>query len=287
MGLPVPQVFFYVNDEDVLEVIDGQQRLKSIAYFFEGYFGEPDARGKRNVFKLNGLSERSEFNNKAYEELSDREKRKLKNATLRAINIKQLRPSATSDSVFHIFERLNTGGTRLKAQEIRNAVYRGKIVESLKKLNEDGDWREILGMPVPDKSQKDLELILRLFALYKRWPEYEKPMLAYLNNSMKEDRDFSTERAKQFFDRFGDATALVNDALDRPFRPRGVLNAAVLEAVMTVALEHEGLEVEDLTQRYPKLLADEKFSGQITGATTDTAVLRGRIQRAKDILLNE
>ena len=54
MGLPVPQVFLYVNDEDQLEVIDGQQRITSVKYFFEGYFGEPDSQGKRQVFKLKG-----------------------------------------------------------------------------------------------------------------------------------------------------------------------------------------------------------------------------------------
>ena len=51
MGLPVPQVFFYVNDEDNLEVIDGQQRILSVKYFLEGYFGEEDSQGKRKVFK--------------------------------------------------------------------------------------------------------------------------------------------------------------------------------------------------------------------------------------------
>ena len=60
MGLPVPQVFLYVNDDDQLEIIDGQQRIMSVKYFFEGYFGEPDDKGRRTVFRLKGLSERSE-----------------------------------------------------------------------------------------------------------------------------------------------------------------------------------------------------------------------------------
>ena len=174
MGLPVPQVFFFVNENDVLEVIDGQQRLKSINYFFEGYFGEADGRGKRTVFRLKGLSERSEYNGKAFQDLTDKDKRRLKNATLRAINIKQLKPSVNNDSVFHIFERLNTGGTRLKAQEIRNAVYRGRIVDELRELNDLEDWRAILDVSVPDKSQKDIELILRLYSLFEVWGEYEE-----------------------------------------------------------------------------------------------------------------
>jgi len=145
MGLPVPQVFLYVNDDDQLEIIDGQQRIMSVKYFFEGYFGEPDSNGKRQVFLLKGLSERSEYNGKAFAELSQRDQRRLKNTSLRAIHIKQLQPSARNDSVFYIFERLNTGGTQLKPQEIRNAVFRGEIVDRLKALNSDPNWRSILG----------------------------------------------------------------------------------------------------------------------------------------------
>lgn len=59
MGLPVPQVFLYVNDEGQLEVIDGQQRIKSVTYFFEGYFGEPDTQNRREVFRLESWEPRS------------------------------------------------------------------------------------------------------------------------------------------------------------------------------------------------------------------------------------
>ena len=284
MGLPVPQVFFFVNENDILEVIDGQQRLKSVSYFFEGYFGEADTKGKRTVFKLKGLSERSEYNGRAFIDLTDKDKRRLKNATLRAINIKQLKPSVNNDSVFHIFERLNTGGTRLKAQEIRNAVYRGNIVDQLRSLNELEDWREILGVPIPDKSQKDMELILRLYALFEVWGEYEKPMLAYLNGVMKRDRDFDGARAKRFKQRFKAACALIREAVDRPFRPRGVLNAATLEAVMVTLLEHPEIAAKELKSRYKKLMSDVTFLTQITGATTDTAVLRSRIKKAVGVL---
>jgi hypothetical protein len=198
MGLPVPQVFLYVNSEDQLEVIDGQQRLMSVKYFLEGFFGEEDDKGRRQTFRLRGLSERSEYNGKSFDQLESRDQRKLRNSTLRAINIKQLRPTGSSDAVFHIFERLNTGGTQLKPQEIRNAVYRGKIVESLGVLNALPEWQRILGLSRPDINQKDVELVLRLFSLYKKWENYEKPMLRYLNNEMNDNRKFDSERAMDF-----------------------------------------------------------------------------------------
>ena len=284
MGLPVPQVFLYVNDEDQLEVIDGQQRIRSVAYFFEGLFGDEDNRGKRQIFKLKGLSERSEYNGKTFKELSPKDQRKLRNSTLRAINIKQLKPSLRNDSVFHIFERLNTGGTQLKPQEIRNAVYRGKIVDKIRDLNENEQWQRILGLKRPDKNQKDVELVLRLFSLFEAWEDYEKPMLEFLNRSMNEHREFDSPRAKRFIERFPEAVAVVDEALTKPFRPRGVLNAAVMEAVMITVLEHPEIEADELSERYDTLIKNGEFMRHTTGGTTDTLVLKSRLDSAKAIL---
>ena len=284
MGLPVPQVFLYVNDEDQLEVIDGQQRLLSMKYFMDGYFGEEDDKGRRQIFKLKGLAERSEYNGKSFKDLDPRDQRKIRNSTLRAINIKQLKPTARADSVFHIFERLNTGGTRLKAQEIRNAVYRGEIVDNLRSLNETPGWRSILGIDKADRNQKDVELILRLLALFEVWGDYEKPMLRYLNKSMGSEREFTSARVKRFVKRFPDVVDRVNDALERPFRPRRVINSAVLEAVMVTLLEQPAITSENLSKRYDKLLKDKRFLEVITGGTTDTLVLKRRLTLAKEVL---
>lgn len=284
MGLPVPQVFLYVNDEDQLEIIDGQQRIMSVKYFFEGYFGEPDAHGRRKIFKLKGLSERSEYNGKTFAELTTRDQRRLRNTSLRAIHIKQLKPSLRNDSVFHIFERLNTGGTQLKPQEIRNAVYRGQIVDDLRILNDNPKWRSILGIQYADKNQKDVEIILRLFSLFEVWSNYEKPMLRYLNKQMSSHRDFSSDRASRFKKRFPEVVNLVADNLTRPFRPRNVINAAMLEGVMTALLEDKSITSSQLKTRYAKLAADQSFDKYLRGSTTDTLIVKERIKHAKKVL---
>lgn len=286
MGLPVPQIFLYVNDDDQLEVIDGQQRLLSIKYFFDGYFGDPDAKGRQQVFRLKGLSEISSYNGKLFSELSIKEQRKLRNAPLRAINIKQLKPSARNDSVFHIFERLNTGGTQLKPQEIRNAVYRGEIVNALKELNCIEEWQKILGIKKQDKNQKDVELILRLFSLFKRWDDYEKPMLKFLNNSMSEEKKFDSVRANEFKSLFPQVAKKVARNISKPFRPKGVINAAVLESVMVTLLENPEIRDEQLQQNYDILLGNVDYNSFVRGGTTDTAVLKKRFEIARGILIN-
>lgn len=215
-----------------------------------------------------------------------RDQRKLKNSTLRAINIRQLKPNDSGDSVFHIFERLNTGGTRLKPQEIRNAVYRGEVVTNLKKLNLDENWQKILGLKRPDKSQKDVELVLRLFSLFEDWENYEKPMLTHLNRFMKKNSAFDSDAAKRFSIRFKETVELVASAFQSPFRPRGVINSAVLEAVMVVLLEHPEIQKSELIGRYQNLINNGEFLNLITGGTTDTATLHNRIKLANRILTN-
>lgn len=284
MGLPVPQVFLYENDNGEMEVIDGQQRLMSVKYFMEGYFGEADDKGKRQIFRLKGLSQRSDFNDKTFDDLPAKYQRKLRNSTLRAINIRQITPSGGGESVFHIFERLNTGGTQLKPQEIRNAVYRGAIVQNLAELNQNPDWQGILGLRKPDKNQKDVELVLRLLSLYRSWSEYEKPMLSHLNKFMKKNRDFESDIAQEFSAHFPRVTKLVRQHIEKPFRPRGVINSAVLEAVMITLLEDPSIEGPRLSHGYEKLLDNSDFLDRITGGTTDTLMVQRRIEICKQIL---
>lgn len=176
IGLPVPPVFFYIDKENKNLVVDGQQRILSIVFYFEEFFGPENDRGKRQTFRLTGLNPGSPFYSKKFSELESTEKRKLENAVLRAINIRQLSPKEENTSIYHIFERLNTGGTPLTTQEIRNVVFRGPFLKALKKLNDDSNWRRLLGNKPPDKHQKDIELILRAFAIANYLDQYEKPM---------------------------------------------------------------------------------------------------------------
>src|SRR5258705_4089857 len=47
LGLPVPQIFFHVDEENKSVVIDGQQRIMTVVFFFEGYFGSENIQGRR------------------------------------------------------------------------------------------------------------------------------------------------------------------------------------------------------------------------------------------------
>lgn len=101
---------------------------------------------------------------KRFEDLDDADRRRLRNSVLRSFIVQQIDPEDNT-SIYHVFERLNTGGTFLANQEIRNCVYRGAFNNLLNELNSLSHWRRIVGKPDLDSRQKDVELILRFFAL--------------------------------------------------------------------------------------------------------------------------
>ena len=286
LGLPVPPVFFYIDEDNKNLVIDGQQRILSILFFFEGYFGAETDRGRRQIFRLTGLSKKSPYHNHQFSDLKDSDQRKLRGSVLRAVNIKQLAPRADNSSVYHIFERLNTGGTALKPQEIRNCVYRGPIVTTLRTLNHDSNWRKLLGKNVPDRYQRDVELVLRLFSLFEDWEGYEKPMKEYLNTSMRRNTQFKSAKCRAFQSLFPKTCEAVVQALGaKPFHVRGPLNSSVLDATMCAVLENKGNVPADFKERFRQLIADRGFQERMRVATTDTITVRTCIKDAKTVLI--
>jgi hypothetical protein len=293
LGLPVPPIFVFTGDDSVQNVVDGQQRLKSIEYFFEGFFG-PEEKGKRPVFRLTGLNKNSPFFNLSF---ADIEKnlpqyfKKLKDSVLRAFVIKQLNPKDNT-CVYHVFERLNTGGTLLKGQEIRNCVYAGRFNDLLVTLNEEEMWRDIFGKKQTDNRQRDVELILRFFALQHSLESYTKPMKDFLSTFMKENQFDSKilsqkeeSRLQAFGDEFRNVTKSVLNVLGtKPFHLVSGLNTATFDAVY-VAFSRNKLPIpKDITQRFSKLKLDDDFRKRISSSTTDEESVKERVRLAEKYL---
>lgn len=288
-GLPVPPVFFYIDEKNKNLVIDGQQRILSVVFFFEGYFGKESTQGKRQVFRLTGLGEKSAYHKKRFDDLDESDQRKLKQAVLRAVNIRQLSPSDEGTSAFHIFERLNTGGTPLRPQEIRNVVYRGKFNQLLKDANKDENWRKIIGKPYLDKHQKDVEFLLRVFSLVNASGNYEKPMKEFINVAMKKHANGKSQKVTSFFEVFPKIVDAVAKALgSKPFHLRGPLNVSALDSVLSVIIEnHDKIDENKLQERYKALKADSEFEEHTSYNTTDSKTVQARINVVKKYLMGE
>ena len=285
LGLPVPPIFMYTDKENIQMVVDGQQRLKSIGYFFEGYFG-PEDRGRRPVFRLVGLNEKSPYLNKTCNDLEEGDPvvyRKLKDGVLRAFIIKQLNPKDNT-SVFHVFERLNTGGTLLKGQEIRNCVYAGDFNNLLNSLNLDESWRQIFGKNM-DKRQRDVELILRFLALFYDSKSYDKPMKDFLSTFMKTHQHAKAQVLSGYKQVFVGVVGKVVKCLgSKPFHVRTGLNAAVFDSVLVAFAENLSKVPPDVKSRYEVLKKDPNYEKRTRSATTDKEAVDERLKIARRIL---
>lgn len=287
LGLPVPAIFLFTDDvKNEQLVIDGQQRLMTVVYFLDGYFGEADANGKRKVFKLTGLNEKSPYHNKTYNELEESNQaafNKLNDSVLRAFVVKQITPNGNT-SVYHIFERLNTGGTQLVGQEIRNCVYHGSFNDLLCRLNGYSNWRKIFGNDIPHKRQKDVELILRFFAFFENGNNYSRPIKDFMSTYMCANQDLSTEKAIRFEALFTETCDKVIEILgEKPFHIWSGLNVAAFDSTFTTLAKY-GFK-DGLPNRFLTLKADDDFIKGVRGATADEAIVESRMALAHKYLV--
>jgi hypothetical protein len=275
LGLPVPGIFLHKEPETGnMVVIDGQQRLRSIFSFFEGEF-----HGSKAPFRLREVQ--SEWEGKLFSELKPVEQERLRDSVLRATIIEQLDPRDNT-SVFHIFERLNTGGTILRPQEVRNCIYSGSFNDQLNKLNENSSWRKVVGSDQHDRRMRDVELILRFLALALEADNYQKPMKNFLSAFMKRHQHASQEKLEQFVSLFTNTVETVLQTLGKkPFHIHIGLNAAVYDSVMVSFAWNKKSPPSDIKRRYRDLLEESDYGVLVSSRTTDEEIVAKRIQFAR------
>lgn len=243
--------------------------------------------GKKTSFRLIGLDKNSPYFEKTYAEIEKTDPpsfNRINNSVLRSFVVQQLDPDDNS-SVFHIFERLNTGGTLLVGQEIRNCVYGGSFNDLLLDLNKLPKWRAIFGKKSEDVRLRDVELILRFFALLNNANKYTKPMKTFLNNYMGKRRHPDAGQLQELRRVFEKTVNEVNASLgDRPFHLKAGLNAAAYDSVFVAFASNKKALPRDIAKRYSALKRDKKFGEWVTSSTTDENVVHGRLARAKKLL---
>jgi len=201
LDVPIPVVYLAEEQDGSYSVIDGQQRLTSFLSFLEGKF--PDNR----PFKISGLKVLPELNRKLFIDLDPEHQKKIRSTTIHSIIIKK---ESNSDIKFEIFERLNTGSTKLNEDEIRNTVYRGKYIDLLAELSENQVFH---GLVKKDNFKKRMiyrGMILRFFALSeKSYLNYKSSMKQFSNKELRDNRDLTVSKEKEYKARFEHCLDLV------------------------------------------------------------------------------
>ena len=316
LGLPVPQLFLYEQERNKLLVIDGQQRLMSIYYFVKKRFPRKERRADiRRIFDRKGVIPDEVLHNDEYFQtfnlqltgsLPNRENRfkGLNYATLgdyqsqlnlrpiRNIVVKQNAPSGDDSAMFEVFNRLNSGGVNLRPQEIRTSMYHSEFYTMLYRINaESNKWRELVGAEAPDLHMKDIEILLRGFAMLVNGRNYSPSMVKFLNafsKSCKENGRDKNEYLERLFGSFLDACAgLPPDTFKNKKNNR--FNIALYEAVFAGSCKRAFAEQRPVRDRLEEdrvhtLDEDKEFSEAARVGTTNTVNVKTRLRRAETIL---
>jgi hypothetical protein len=114
--------------------------------------------------------------------------------TIRNVIIKQNSPQGDDSSMYEVFSRLNTGGVNLKPQEIRTSMYHSEFYETLHRANTLEAWRRILANEEPDLHMKDVEILLRGFAMLVDGENYAPSMVKFLNQFSRKCRSHTEQQ---------------------------------------------------------------------------------------------
>ena len=277
-NIPIPSIFLGKSKEDeTYKVIDGQQRLKSVYFYIQGKF---ISNGKEQVFGLKKLDGR-DWDGKTYDELDEKYKRRIRNAVINTTVIEDI--DANPKVVHDIFHRLNTGGMSLTDQEVRNCVYNGKFNDQLTELNKNKDWRQLLGKTYVDKRLRDVEMILRFYALLESSTIYAPSMREFLSKYQDKQKKLAVD-AEIFYS----VVELLNKELgEEAFRVTRTVNKSVCDAVMvgTAQAIRDGKSIAELKSNHEKLVKDEEFIKYITSATSAETSVKNRITLARNYIL--
>lgn len=302
LGLPVPSIFLAKTEDKRLLIVDGYQRIMTIFEYLEvGTFS-----GDGNIFKLSKSEMiHPSWRGKAYVELTEAQKRAIRTYTIHAIVFEQKHPQKDT-GMYQIFERINTGGRVLKAQEIRNCVYHGDFNELLRDLNKNECWRTVLGSDTEDSRMSDVELILRFFAFVslKDRDEYNQSqinLIKYLNDFMGSCRNLSDEERDKMAILFLRTIRFLNDKvgmnLFRNARDKNghitwakKVNPVIFDAVCTATvLCWENISAteythEQLRNNYEMLIFNEEFIRVTKQRTTNLMNIKERVALSAEIL---
>lgn len=275
LGYPVPGIFL-VKQEDGnrMLILDGQQRLITLQRFYRGL-----NEGNEFVLKYVG----DEFKGLTYETLGEALQFKLDDSYMQATIVAADGSYEVNDSIFQIFERLNSGGTQLTPHEIRVALYAGNLMTSIESINNDPEWRALFGST--SKRIRDHELILRILALYTDSGSYSRPLKTYLNKFARKER-----KTQMINDPRGSVFLQACTAINKQVGPRAFkrpsstqVNTAQAEALTIAVMESlkRGETLTDLGARFDRLIKDDEFLEHTGRATADKDAVDTRLTRAR------
>lgn len=178
LGIPIPPIYVFQDEKGVWNIIDGQQRLSTIFKFMEILKKDNDCEDEEIKTELNKREPlvKTRFlpalEGKFWQDvdetksLTDAQRRYIKRSKILIIIIDK---SSDEFAQYEMFQRLNTGGSHLSAQEIRNCILvmnNSRVYSIIKRYSEYENFKKAL--PISEKDTEEqgyLELVVKYFVL--------------------------------------------------------------------------------------------------------------------------
>jgi hypothetical protein len=319
LSIPIPPIFVAEDKNGVWELVDGLQRVST----FISFFGELKGDGWEINYQeedVNSSVEEGEEIEEGNGEVTEEEKT-LNKWTLQEgglvnslqgfnvdtlptylkINLKRavcrveiLRGESSTSMKYELFKRLNSGGSKLTPQEIRNAIYRGinpRLNELLLKISQNEVFKTLTQLTRGKLNELyDQELVLRFFAFYKNAENVNENMEKFLNKFMENtvsNTDFDYNNYESLIIRVLELINQIGD--DKIFRNRNASNLfvpAYFEGILIGVAQNIDKYAEDielLKSKITQLKSDTDFKRYSGTASNSRSRIRNRLKRADEI----
>ena len=290
MLIQIPLPIFYIDarDEDKWIVIDGLQRLSSIFYYL------------LDDFKLSNLEYLKELNGKKFSKLERKYQRRIEECQLQC-NI--IRPNTPPNIAFNIFQRINTLGTKLEVQEIRNAMYLGASTTLLNELSKSEEFINIVTVNQVDglsKRMEDHAIILRYLSFkitnYLRYDNND--MNEFLSNAMNKINklhDLEISQLKIDFKNSMQKAYIIfgNSAFRKPSKNKtkpNPISKTLFETISNTLEKYSVDEIQihskDLKDKINLLFTDKEFTFKTSIATNNPPNVKYRFEKIDEVFKN-
>lgn len=278
LGYPIPGIFLVKQPDKRYLVLDGQQRLTTLRRFKDGIH-------ETREFSLRNVA--NEFKDLTYKTLPDDLRRQFENTFIQAIIVTSDGSKESMNSVYNIFERLNSGGTQLTPHEIRVALYAGPFIDYIEGLNRYPSWRSLYG--ARSSRLRDQELVLRAIALFMNSDNYKRPLKKFLNDFVADNRYASDPSLDQIRFLFQAATDKIYESAGREsIRLRGSqVTAALAEVIIAALMDRLSTNLtnpspEAIVDAIQRLKNDSDLTVAFTRSTADEEQLTKRLTAARE-----
>lgn len=282
LGLPIPSIFVATNEGFEWEVVDGLQRLSTLAHFMAETDDDLKRIGREDPLRLTGLTKVPALDGLLYAELP---KPLQIYFGRQPLQITALTDKSDLRVRFDLFERLNRGAVALSEQEVRACLYGGQFNDLIERLSADETYVSLLKLqPAKQSDGTAAEVVLKYFAYKNDRDNFTGRVTKFLNDFMADSEKHPTiEEAEAEFKRVAQTLSQILGGEPYLRTDYGVTPLVQLEATLVAIGELIGVGA-GVGRPDTGWTDDADLKEASMGGTNTKSRLNARIERVKELL---